>query len=84
MVAAKTDQIQATLEQATQTKFRSLVPRKSDPTSLGKIVDKLRITYPVLQASKMDSGMRQLVLAELIDQCNRDASSLVIPEGTRV
>lgn len=51
---------------------------------MGTIVNKLRITYPVLQASKVDSGMRQLVLAELVDQCNRDASSLVIPEGTRV
>ena len=52
---------------------------KNLPPELSKIVQRLRITYPVLTAAKMDAGMRQLVMAELVEQCVADQTSLVIP-----
>jgi hypothetical protein len=51
-------------------------PKTAD---LATIVSRLRVSYPVLTASKLDAGMRQLVLAELIEQCLADHSSVVVP-----
>lgn len=51
---------------------------------LATIVSRLRVSYPVLTAAKLDAGMRQLVLAELVGECLADGSSIVVPDGCRV
>jgi hypothetical protein len=32
----------------------------------GIILDRIRLTYPILRASKVDSALRQLILSELL------------------
>jgi hypothetical protein len=58
MVEERFDRLQAAVDTATQTRFRSLLPRRYEAPGLGKVVNKLRVTYPVLSAAKIDAGMR--------------------------
>jgi hypothetical protein len=46
-----------------------------------QIVDRMKVTYPVLTAAKVDSGLRQLFLAELITQSVNERLEVVVPEG---
>ena len=43
------------------------------------ILERIRLTYPILRASKVDSALRQLILAELMAQMYKEGGSVVIP-----
>jgi hypothetical protein len=60
------------------------MPKIKSPLSAQQIVDRMRISYPALRACKVDSGMRQLFLAQLVTQSFNQAESVVVPEGTMV
>jgi hypothetical protein len=41
-------------------------PKEPKKMTNGVILDRIRLTYPILRASKVDSALRQLILAELL------------------
>ena len=43
-------------------------PKIKGPLTNGTILDCIRLIYPVLRASKVDSALRQLILSELLSQ----------------
>ena len=59
-------------------------PKVKGPLTNGTILDRIRLTYPVLRASKVDSALRQLILSELLSQVYKEGGSVVIPTGIRL
>jgi hypothetical protein len=59
-------------------------PKIRGPLTNGTILDRIRLTYPVLRASKVDSALRQLILSELLSQVYKEGGSVVIPTGIRL
>lgn len=47
------------------------------------IISRIRISYSALRASRVDSALRQLLLAELISQTYNEGGSLIVPQGMR-
>ncbi len=41
-------------------------PKEPKKMTNGVILDRIRLTYPILRESKVDSALRQLILAELL------------------
>ena len=66
------------------------VVRRGGPPKMDKVVDtkaivgRIRISYPALRAARVDGGLRQLLMAELIAQTHSKGGSLVVPQGLRV
>ncbi len=64
--------------------------RRGGPPKAEKVVDtkaivgRIRISYPALRAARVDGGLRQLLMAELIAQTHSEGGSLVVPQGLRV
>lgn len=57
------------------------LPKKADT---GDILNRLRVSYTALRASKVDAALRGLLIAELITQVFLEGGALVIPNGMRV
>ena len=41
-------------------------PNGKEKLTNGTILDRIRLTYPILRALKVDSALRQLILSELL------------------
>jgi hypothetical protein len=59
-------------------------PKVKGPLTNGTILDRIRLTYPILRASRVDSALRQLILSELLSQVYKEGGSVVIPTGVRL
>ena len=46
-----------------------------------QIVARMRVSYPALKAAKVDAGLRQLFLAELLTQAANDGAACIMPEN---
>ena len=56
-------------------------PKPKAPDTLEKIVNCIRISYPVLKASKVDNMLRSMLLAELIQATVSQQQTIFLPEG---
>lgn len=59
-------------------------PKGKEKLTNGTILDRIRLTYPILRASRVDSALRQLILSELLSQVHKEGGSVVIPTGVRL
>lgn len=59
-------------------------PKEKSPLSNGTILERIRLTYPILRASRVDTALRQLILSELLTQVYKEGGSVVIPTGMRL
>lgn len=60
------------------------VKARAGPATLDQILRRLRVSLPVMRAAKIDSDMRRLLLAVLVQQVADEGQSLVVPSGLAV
>jgi hypothetical protein len=58
--------------------------KEKEPVDLDTIVSRLRTSLPVMRAAQIDSSLRRLLLAQLVQQCLKAGDSIVIPDLLRV
>lgn len=56
-------------------------PKKVDTSTM---LQRIRVSYPALRATKVDSAFRQLMLSEMITQVYNEGGAIVIPQGARL
>lgn len=54
------------------------------PMNLNDQVGKIKLTYPVLKAAKLDMALRQLLMAQLISMNVKEGQGVLVPTGTNV
>ena len=52
--------------------------------NLNDQVGKIKLTYPVLKAAKLDMALRQLLMAQLISMNVKEGQGVLVPTGTNV
>ena len=57
--------------------------RPPRPHDTRQLINKIRISYPALRASRVDESLRNSLLAELLTQSYNEGKSVVVPQGMR-
>ena len=52
--------------------------------SAKQIVQRMKITYPLLTAARVDPGLRRLFISELITQDVNEGKEVILPEGAMI
>ncbi len=55
--------------------------KQPKPLDVSTIIKRMRVSYPVMRATRVDSILRQLLLAELVTQVYNEGGSIVLPLG---
>ena len=55
-----------------------------NPRDLGSIIRRLKVSIPILNALKLDGYMRQMVLSQLVEMCQKENQQIILPESIRV
>ncbi len=60
------------------------IPKGEKRLDVATLVSRMRVSYPIIKASALDNGLRQMLFSEMASQSLRDGTSVVLPKGLRV
>ena len=58
-------------------------PKAAKKLDTGAILNRIRVSYTTLRATKVDSALRGLILSEIITQIYNEGGSMVVLQGLR-